>query len=71
MRKESQIISLNLGEKALPHSRSNDLDVFIKYMVHSSREAIWKQKAQDDYDQIASCGKPSRVDASILCFSQN
>jgi len=45
MRKESQIISLNLGEKALPHSRSNDLDVFIKYMVHSSREAIWKQKS--------------------------
>jgi len=38
-----KIISLNLGENALPLTKSKTTLTYSLYMVHSSREANWKQ----------------------------
>jgi len=43
-RKKSRSLSQTWVKKALPHTKSNDLDVIKLYMVHSSSEATWKQR---------------------------
>jgi len=72
-RKNSRSLSQTWVKKALPHTKSNDLDVIILLYGPLLTWSYLETKAQENYNKSASRGKPharKRLSISIQTIKQ-